>query len=396
MQREARAHRVGAGTRGRALSVMVCFASVLIVTSSLACAKPAEVILHAFAGPPGDGASPDARVVMDTAGNLYGTTYYGGAYNLGTVYKLASSGHEKVLHDFDGTDGLAPTGGVIIGDKGNLYGTAWAGGKNEQDCNSDGCGVVFRLKPDGAFKMLYAFTGGAADGDAPDAGLLERQHTLFGTTYYGGANKEGTAFALTPAGSETLIFSFDQFGGSNPTSELIMDKSGNLYGTTEFGGSSGRGCVYELAQDGTETALYSFGGSDSPTGGLLMDKAGNLYGTSSSGYNQGAVYKIAPDGTETFLYALGGVPAGTLIADKKGNLYGSTWNGGVIDYNCDPWGCGTVFEIKTDGTERVLYAFQGGTDGAGPSDLTMDSAGNLYGTTYYGGTGSGTVFEIIP
>jgi uncharacterized repeat protein (TIGR03803 family) len=96
---------------------MVCFASVLIVTSSLACAKPAEVILHAFAGPPGDGASPDARAVMDTAGNLYGTTYYGGAYNLGTVYKLASSGHEKVLHDFDGTDGLAPTGGVIIGDK---------------------------------------------------------------------------------------------------------------------------------------------------------------------------------------------------------------------------------------------------------------------------------------
>lgn len=391
--------------RARALSALVCLAIVSIPHH--ACAKPIEVILYAFAGPPGDGANPDSRMIMDIKGNLYGTTRYGGANNLGTVYRLTGNGRERVLHSFDGTDGLGPIAGLIIGDNENLYGTAWAAvdWKNVQYCDSDGCGVVFRIKPNGDFNVLYAFTGGTADGDAPAAALLEWQHTLFGTTYYGGANKQGTVFALTPRGSETLVFSFDQFGGRDPTSELIADKSGNLYGTSSSGGSTGRGCVYKVSQDGTETVLYSFSGGydgDGPEGGLLMDRSGNLYGTTLyGGSGQGTVYKLAPDGTESVLYAFsggtdGGVPVGTLVADKEGNFYGTTDEGGVVDYNCSPYGCGTVFQLKTNGTEKALYAFQGGTDGASPSPgLTMDSAGDLYGTTYDGGSGSGIAFEII-
>ena len=207
--------------------------------------------------------------------------------------------------------------------------------------------------------------------------------------------------------------------GDDPPSGVISDKDGNLYGATIAGGGTGcngYGCgtVFKLAPDGTETVLYSFkGGSDgvSPLGGLIRDKQGNLYGTTQVGggtgcYGQkgcGTIYKIAPDGTETVLYAFKGGsdgynPARALLRDRSGNLYGTTYQGGS---SCDSYGCGTLFELAPNGTETVLHAFCVDdnlycADGRKPlSTLVMDKAGDLYGTTTASGpNGVGTVFKF--
>jgi uncharacterized repeat protein (TIGR03803 family) len=220
------------------------------------------------------------------------------------------------------------------------------------------------------------------------------------------------------APKETVLYSFKGGSdGSNPAAGLIVDSSGNLYGTT-FNGGGGSGCgsdfgcgtAFKLAPDGTETVLHAFtGGSDGglPEAGLIADGSSNLYGTAYQGgaSNLGVVFKLAPDGTETVLYSFkgggdGGVPAGTLIADSSGNLYGTTSEGGGS--GCFGNGCGTVFKLAPDGTETVLHAFTGGSDGAHPNvALIADGAGNLYGTTGGGGItlcyeGCGTVFKLAP
>jgi uncharacterized repeat protein (TIGR03803 family) len=308
---------------------------------------------------------------------------------------------ETVLYAFKGApgDGEGPYVGLIADKAGNLYGTTELGGTSN-------AGVVFKLAPDGTETVLYTFTG-HSDGGRPFAGLLsDKAGNLYGTTSRGGASNEGVVFKLAPEGTETVLYAFK--GGSDgrwPEAGLIADKAGNLYGTTPQGGASGAGVVFKLAPDGTETVLYAFKGDsdgDGPTARLIADGAGNLYGMTLEGGASGAgvVFKLAPDGTETVLYAFKGgsdgrFPRGGLIADKAGNLYGTTLEGGAS-------GAGVVFKLAPDGTETVLYAFTDHSDGGGPfAGLIADGAGNLYGTTrlggaYNGASGAGVVFKLAP
>jgi uncharacterized repeat protein (TIGR03803 family) len=262
------------------------------------------------------------------------------------------------FHAFTGgSDGGNPRSALLLDRAGNLYGTTYSGG-NPPKCYQEGCGVVFKLAPDGKETVLHTFTGGD-DGGNPAAGLIaDKTGDLYGTTVYWGSNGGGTVFKLAPDGTETVLHAFLELevnDGSYPYAGVIMDKAGNLYGTTLWGGLAA-GVVFKLAPDGTETILHDFqDGSDgaSPVSGLTMDGAGNIYGTTQYGgvrcgdYGTrcGTVFKIAPEGSETVLHAFrkgkgdGVTPAAALIKDANGNLYGTTPSLTLRS------GGGTVFEL---------------------------------------------------
>jgi uncharacterized repeat protein (TIGR03803 family) len=263
-----------------------------------------ETVLYSFTGYPVDGADPYARVVRDRAGNLYGTASSGGAYGDGVVFKLDTTGKQTVLHTFTGgPDGGFPLGDLILDGAGNLYGTTFYGGKG---C-ALGCGVVFKLNKAGKFTLLHTFSG-TPDGDGPHAGLLrDAAGNLYGTTSNGGAHGWGTVFKLDKTSKETILYSFTggADGGRTRGSGLVRDPAGNLYGTTFSGGGGtcqgyGAGCgvVFMVSKSGKETVLHEFTGADGaqPRAGLLRDKAGNLYGTTTKGgaNDSGVVFKIAP------------------------------------------------------------------------------------------------------
>ena len=373
-----------------------------------------ETVLYSFTGANGDGYYPAAAVVMDSAGNLYGTTVYGGANGDGTVFKLSPSGVETILHSFTGTngDGSDPYGGLIMDSAENLYGVTVFGGKNN-------AGTVFRISPNGKEKILYTFGNKKSDGASPNAALvMDSAGNLYGTTFGGGGTYCslgcGTVFKLSPSRKETILY---RFGNTNndgvwPSASLFMDSAGDLYGTTSKGGANGDGTIFELSPSGSETILYSFTGVNgdgaNPVAGLIMDSEGNFYGTTSNGGDSicddgcGTVFKFSQSGAETILYSFtgrdhfGASPEAGLVMDSVGNLYGTTLNGGS-DY-CSEIGCGTVFRLSSNGgAESTLHRFTGTTgDGSNPSaGLIMDDAGNLYGTTQGGGaTGYGSVFKV--
>lgn len=383
---EVRSSRIGLRRAGTALAALAALG--LAVISVPAAKGQSFSVLYSFKGSP-DGAAPYAGVIMDKAGNLYGTTEVGGVSN-GTVFKLDSSGNETLLHSFTNSpDGSGPFAALIMDTAGNLYGTTYYGGV----C----CGIVFKLDTSSNETVLHSFTGGS-DGGGPLAGLImDAAGNLYGTTFGGGAFGNGTVFKLDPSGNETVLYSFT--GGSDgsfPSAALIMDAIGNLYGTTAGGGSAGSACtlacgtVFKLDTSGNETVLHSFtGGTDGsdPTAGLIMDAAGNLYGTTFTGGLggiYGTVFKLDSSGNETVLHRFtggsdGASPAGALVMDAAGNLYGTT-----SDLNVQTAGHnGTVFKLDPSGNETVLYSFTGGSDGKYPfyGSLVMDTAGNLYGTT---------------
>jgi uncharacterized repeat protein (TIGR03803 family) len=350
-----------------------------------------EKVLYSFTGGK-DGAGPMSSLLMDAKGNLFGTTYGGGASNAGVVFRLTPKGKLIVLYSFKNSgDGSGPYAGLIMDAKSNLYGTtAYAG--------AYGDGAVFKLTPTGHETALYSFDGGDSGGN-PFAGLIMgKGRDLYGATANGGAYGQGAVFKLTHQGEETVLHSFAH---GNPVASLLMDKDGNLYGTTQFGGDPKRGTAFRLAPDGTETILHTFtGGADGsfPEGNLIMDKKGNLYGTTYNGDDvRGTVFRLAPDGTLTVLHSFSGGsdgadPAAGLIVDGTGNFYGTTVFGGTHD-------AGVVFKLTPKGKESVLYSFGGGSDGTYPyAGLIMDETGKLYGTTSDGGANKhyGTVFEITP
>jgi uncharacterized repeat protein (TIGR03803 family) len=373
-----------------------------------------DTVLYSFTGAKGDGYYPASAVIMDSAGNLYGTTVFGGANGDGTVFKLSPSGAETILHSFTGTngDGNDPFGGLIMDSAGNLYGVTVFGGKNN-------AGTVFRISPSGREKVLYTFGNKKNDGASPNAALImDSAGNLYGTTVGGGGTYCslgcGTVFKLSPNRRETILY---RFGNTNndgvwPIESLIMDSEGNLYGTTSKGGANGDGTIFKLSPSGAETILYSFTGANgdgaNPVAGLIMDSESNLYGTTSNGGDEicddgcGTVLRLSPSGAETILHKFtgrdhfGASPQAGLIMDSAGDLYGTTFNGGSD--HCSEIGCGTVFRLSPNGgAETILYRFTGTNgDGANPSaGLVMDNAGNLYGTTQGGGaTGGGSVFKV--
>jgi uncharacterized repeat protein (TIGR03803 family) len=380
-----------------------------------------EKVLHSFIGIP-DGEFPYASLVRDSSGNLYGTTFNGGRSGAGTVFRIDTAGKESVLHSFTGSrDGANPFAGLVQDAKGNLYGTTFYGGGN--GCNGYGCGTVFKVSRTGKETVLHRFKGPVGDGTYPKAGLvLDVNGTLYGTTIAGGTGCKGygcgTVFKLDPTGTETLLYSFAGGNdGANPTG-LIRDAKGNLYGTTEYsagtGCSFGDGCgmVFKLNKSGKETVLYRFTGTGgdgaNPFAGLIQDANGNLYGTTYEGgtgcgdLGCGTVFKVSRTGKETVLYRFtgtggdGATPYVQLVRDAKGSLYGTTAYGGSSSV-------GTVFKLDPAGKETVLYSFTGSPDGQNSfAGLVRDAKGNLYGTTYNGGSpqcmyfGCGTVFKLTP
>ena len=210
---------------------------------------------------------------------------------------------------------------------------------------------MYKLEPSGQETVLYSFTGGA-DGSGPSGVVRDAEGNLYGTTWQGGAAKAGVVFRVDPAGNEAVLYTFTGHAdGAFPLGGVIRDSAGNLYGTTSGGGTAAHaGVVYKLDAAGNYTVLYSFTGGDdgdSPQSGVTRDSAGNLYGT--------------------------------------------TYRGGAA-------GAGVVYKLDTAGNETVLHSFTGGADGSTPyAGVILDSAGNLYGTTFYGGKYSGgVVFKLTP
>ena len=408
----------------------------------------ADSILHSFSSSSTDGVFPVGTLILGTDGNLYGTTRAGGLYpgmhspGLGAVFRITPAGVEDVLYVFNGClayygcvvagslDGAIPAAGLIQGSDGNFYGSTSYGGAYGQ-------GTVFRVTPAGVETVLYSFSGctfnngcgfaGSLDGAIPAAGLIQGgDGNFYGTTSSGGAYSVGTVFRVTPAGVEKVLYSFSgctnngcgisgSTDGANPETGLLLGSNGNFYGTTSGLGS---GTVFEITPAGIETVIYSFGGPTlvSSPNSLIVASDGNFYGTAGGGtYSSslgsgGTVFKLTPTGVVTLLHSFsgGGLVAGSadgafpnsLIEGADGNFYGTTSAGGEYDEELGTGG-GTIFKITPAGVDSVLHAFSGGggitgsTDGASPVGLIQVGAGDLYGTTQQGGaSGGGTVFVL--
>jgi uncharacterized repeat protein (TIGR03803 family) len=379
------------------IALMATFTPKL--TAAQTAATSTYKVLYAFAGLK-SGSRPAAGVIRDATGNLYGTTVYAGM-KYGVVFKVAPAGEETVLHSFTGgVDGASSWAGLLRDAAGNLFGTTVSGGAN-------GIGTIFKLDPTGKETVLHSF-GGGSDGVNPYAGLvLDPAGNFYGTTFLGGDHNSGVVFELDSAGKETVLYSFTGGAdGSGPLASLVRDAVGNLYGTASFGGisncTSGCGTVFKLDTTGKLTILHSFtGGKDGGNSrtGLVRDAAGNLYGTTIGGgiNGVGVVFKIDTSGKQSILHNFfgspddGATPRGGLVRDSAGNLYGTTSNGGAQ-------GRGVVFRLSSTGKETILYTFTGGSDGGNPlAGLVRDAAGNLYGTTFLGGTSNnGVVFKLTP
>ncbi len=386
-------------------------------------------VLYTFTGG-ADGAIPEAGVIRDEAGNLYGATSAGGDLGgrctgiggCGVVFKLDQAGHEVPLYPFTGlTDGGTPFGTPVRDEDGNLYGTAPFGG--DPNCpfsGGGGCGVAFKIDAEGNYTVIHTFEVGT--GINPPGGLTrDSAGNLYGTAESGGGSGSGCAefgcgvvFKIDPQYNESVLYSFT--GGTDgiePSTfgALARDNDGNLFGTTFDGGFFNQGVVFKVDPQGHETVLYTFtGGADGgvPTGNVILDDAGNLYGTASVGGNSnaGVVFKVDPSHHETVLYTFtggtdGNTPYGGLVRDQQGNLYGTTFFGGNQGSYCEGF-CGVVFKVDTNLRETVLYAFTGQADGLNPyAGLLRDNNGNLYGTASGGGDlncpiggGCGVIFKI--
>jgi uncharacterized repeat protein (TIGR03803 family) len=391
-----------------------------------------ETFLYSFTGG-ADGNAP-VGVILGGNGTLYGTTEIGGDLSCfaplgcGTVFEVEKTGAVSVLHTFTGQpDGAFPTADLVMDSSGNLYGTTSEGGDTPCVGTGYGCGSVFELNPSGAETQLYSFNG-PPDGVYPEGPVLDAEGNLYGVTIDGGTGlchaSDGVVFGCGTVyqlvgGQYTSLYSLEGGARGKTPGALVRGPEGTLYGTAVVGGKgdcyidAGCGVIFELNPSGQGTVLYSFtGGADGglPTG-LILGPGDTLYGVTEEGGNLecntgngdpgcGTVFKLTASG-ETVLYAFNGgtdgaFPDGSLVLDEAGNLYGTTAYGG--DPTCQaPSGCGTVFELDSTGQETVLYSFKGPPDGVTPGGLVRDALGNLYGATILGGaSGAGVVFKLVP
>ena len=379
--------------------------TIVLLPAFFAYAGASEIVLHTFAGAPDDGANPAGGLIADGAANLYGTTPAGGTFGAGTVYMLpaVTGTTDIVLYNFTGgTDGGTPLSTLVMDSSGNLWGTTEHGG-NVSSCTS-GCGVVFELTPvgGGAYTetVVYTFSG-LSDGGLPKAGLtMDSSGNLYGTASCGGSGScasgggYGVVFAIS-SGAFSVLHTFTSTAdGATPVAPVIINGT-VLYGTTKFGGgagtcsSTGCGVVFALSlTTGSITIQHPFsGGTDGgePLGSVVLNPAtGILYGTAScggmtticssgtGGSGNGVVFKVGSTGTSfsvlhKFNGANGANPAAGLVFNSaKSYLYGTTEFGGMTTGSCAPAGCGVVFKMKLTGSETVLYKFAGGKHGANP------------------------------
>jgi len=402
-------------------------------------------VLHNFCSKPNckDGANPSSGLAIDGAGNLYGTTYDSGAHSGGVVFELSPTGEKNkwqytVLYAFcrksGCPDGASPDAALIVDTVGNLYGTTHAFGKERG-------GTAFELSPNidhtsWDYRVLHFFGGnGTNDGFTPNGltyagaqtgALYDGVSPLYGTTFAGGTEGFGSVFEMKlndkkTRWTEAVIYSFCSLpncvDGYSPASNLFVQGSTGLFGTTTVGGTEYNGVVFKLSRDKnnlwSQTILYNFcaladcADGSYPIGTLVMDPAGNLLGTTTyggstpcdTGEGCGVLFKVSSAGVETVFYDFcsaqnctdGEQPMAGLITDASGNLYGTTTYGGAV-------GAGTVFEFS--GTYSVLHSFETGCckDGGYPyAPLIMDGSGNLFGTGRYAGKNDGgIVFQLKP
>jgi uncharacterized repeat protein (TIGR03803 family) len=391
---------------------------VLCATSTITLAAQTFTTLHSFS--PAEGALPYAGVVQGADGNFYGTTEYGGAYNGGTIFRIAPCGTLTTLHSFCAEyrcpDGGMPTATLVQARDGDFYGTTTSGGITGPFAYG---GTVFRITPSGKFTTLYRFCSqsGCEDGAYPYAGLVQAADgNLYGTTVNGGNYGCygilgcGTVFKITPDGALTTLHTFCPNNvctdGAQPYGGLVEGTDGNFYGTTYTGGLGGAndaGTVFKMTPDGTLATLYNFCsvtvGSVCKDG--LYSKAtlvqavnGDLYGTTlqSGSKGSGTVFKLTPSGTLTTLSNLPSSDSAGLAQGTDGDLYGTTVGFGANDP-------GTIFKITPAGVLTTLYSFcaqNGCPDGISPyAGLMQATNGDFYGTTSQGGTSNdGTVFSL--
>lgn len=391
--------------------IMLCAALLLETTAS---ASDRYKVLHSFLDLPA--ARPCSTLVSDSAGNFYGTTCVDDSVvRAGAVYELSPSSSGgwsyHVLHAFTGADGDSPSGRLLLDTAGNLYGTTYQGG-----AKSDG--NVYELTPTlgGRWKMKTLHTFSGRDGWGSEGGLaMDTQGNLYGGTCNGGAYDQGVVYRLTPGSNgkwtDTVLHTFTNADGCVKTG-LLFDTAGNLYGATVSE-------VFVLTRNSgggwTESVAYTFKSADgnNPFGDLMFDGKGNLYGTNQAGgiNGGGTAFKLTPNSssgwTSTVLASFptnrhdGYYPCAGLALDSNGNVYGTTTAGGTYDR-------GVVFKLAagTDGSwrESVLHTFTGSRDGGDPGGgVTLDTSSNLYGLAAVGGqpncgngVGCGVVFEIIP
>ena len=386
-------------------------------------------VLHAF-GQGFDGWAPESGLVIDINGNLFGTTTAGGSGcrqspGCGIVFELVPNGYggwtEISIHNFNANDGAHPYATPVLDSRGNLYGTTYGNGFTNQ-------GTVFKLSPSGggwAEFVLHTFTGGWDGGNPEGSVLLDKSGHVYGTTTAGGTYNDGVVFDLgsQSIGAERVIDNLaGDNGGSDSTGTLVSDAKGNLYGTTYSGGINNSGTVFQLAPNKlspgwNKSVLYSFSGASNgssadganPYAGLVFDGAGNLYGTTLFGgpTGSGTVFQLTPNPDESWTESIicgfqGGVdgnnPYAGVIFDPAGNLYGTTAGGG-------PGGYGTVFKLTPAlghvWKKSLLYGFTGREDGGWPgAGVVIDNLGNIYGTAAIGGRrgsdNGGVVWEITP
>lgn len=391
-----------------------------------------------------NGNRPQAALIQGGDGNLYGTTFWGGAHKPpygnqapGTIFRITPSAIET-LHNFClrgscAADGDYPNAGLVQAANGDLYGVTEQGGANPGYYGHGG-GTAFRLSASGGLATLYNFCAqaGCADGEYPEAALiLARDGNFYGTTYGGGNERDcvggcGTVFKMTPSGVLTTLHVFSVKDGNDYgsfPSGLVQEADGNFYGTTPEGGTNVSGSVFKITPNGTLSTIYSFcvnaypycTDGAVPFAGLIEGSDGNLYGTARAGGlnggpesgGDGTVFRITPAGALTTLYRFcsqancvdGSAPETALIEASDGNFYGTTIQGGA-------YGRGTIFRITPAGALTVLYSFcaqSNCADGMDPrAALLQASNGYLYGITSSGGAycplnlypGCGTVFTL--
>jgi len=423
--------------------------TVIFLWASGAWAVSKYRVLYSFQGG-SDGADPSGGLTFDVAGNLYGATLAGGNQNTlcntfsetgcGTVFKLtpgAGGWTKSLLYSFcsesNCADGDSPKGALVLDAAGALYGTTVYGGA----CPSFYylCGTAFELAPDSKggwqYTVLYAFQGGS-DAINPNGGLIfDHSGNLYGTA--GGFTRGcpcGTVFVLSPGSgkwTEQVLHNFclgNCGDGADPATALVLGPGGDLYGATYYGGHFSWGCnggcgvLFRLTGNSKgkwkENVLRTLAGADgaNPVSALISDAQGNLYGTTISDgvFGQGTVFRLSPTSKGDWKYTVlhefqtgrlgGGLFRSALVLDAKGNLYGTTWTGGTG--NCNGNGCGLVYKLAPGAHDRWkytdLYDFTGAADGGFPSSgLIIDKNGNLYGETQIGGDNeNGVVYEVTP
>jgi len=422
--------------RALVFSVAVLFYS----TMTTAVVAQTFKVMHTFEGGNTDGANPQAMLIADKSGNLYSTTEFGGANQMGTVYSLSSGGAYNVLYQFlDYPDGARPLAPLVEDNSGNLYGTTHIGGLECVPESDTYCGTLYKLDAAGNESVIYRFEG-SPDGANPEAGLIgDADGNLYGTTVFGGATGDGMVFEIDASGNEHVLYNFKgNSDGYAPYGPIVMDASGDIYGTTALGGgvpscgtpySNGCGTVFKLkhtAKGWKESVLHRFRNTDgwSPNGLYLDRNTNSLYGMAEFGGGKpdnciysttktgcGVLFKLSDNGTGfTVLYRFsgktdGGLPFDTVTMDDSGNLYGTTSIGG--DLSCNSLGCGTVIELSAAKKLTVLHTFTGGSDGATPVGSLVLLNNRLYGTASIGGDnscqtqeeggpGCGTLFKLTP